>query len=30
MAVATGELDAGVVDGIAAAGDPLRLPPTPA
>jgi DNA-binding transcriptional LysR family regulator len=25
-AVATGELDAGVVDGVAAAGDPLRLP----
>jgi DNA-binding transcriptional LysR family regulator len=27
-AVATGELDAGFVDGVAAAGDPLRLPAT--
>ena len=27
-AVATGELDAGFVDGVAAAGDPLRLPET--
>jgi DNA-binding transcriptional LysR family regulator len=28
IAVATGELDAGIVDGIAAPGDPLRLPDT--
>jgi DNA-binding transcriptional LysR family regulator len=28
VAVATGELDAGIVDGIAAPGDPLRLPDT--
>jgi DNA-binding transcriptional LysR family regulator len=28
IAVATGELDAGIVDGVAAPGDPLRLPET--